>query len=106
MECHLDIAERLNKPVVVEEFGFPRDSVRFDRGTPTRLRDAYYTDLLDRVIGSKAEGGLLAGCNFWGWPARRVRPTTTGSAATISAATRPTSRRASTASTTTTRPPN
>lgn len=35
LECHLDIAERLNKPVVVEEFGFPRDSVRFDRGTPT-----------------------------------------------------------------------
>ena len=39
-------------------------------------------------------------------PARRVRHTTTGSAATISAATRPTSRRASTVSTTTTRPPN
>ena len=73
LECHLDIAERLNKPVVVEEFGFPRDSVRFDRGTPTRLRDAYYTDLLDRVIGSKAEGGLLAGCNFWGW-AGEARP--------------------------------
>ncbi|WP_300256770.1 beta-mannosidase [uncultured Alistipes sp.] len=64
---HLDLAERLRKPVVIEEFGFPRDSVRFERGTPTTARDAYYASLLERIVDSKNRQGVLAGCNFWGW---------------------------------------
>lgn len=67
IDRHLDIAARLHKPAVVEEFGFPRDSFRFERGSATSLRDAYYKYVFDRVAASKAEGGLLAGCNFWGW---------------------------------------
>lgn len=64
---HLDMGKRLCKPVVIEEFGFPRDSVRFERGTPTPGRDAYYARMLERVVASKDEQGILAGCNFWGW---------------------------------------
>lgn len=73
LEWHLDMAKRIAKPAVVEEFGFPRDGVRFDHGSPTSLRDRYYSDLTERVIASKAEGGILAGCNFWGW-AGEARP--------------------------------
>lgn len=64
---HLDMGKRLCKPVVIEEFGFPRDSVRFGRGTPTPGRDVYYARMLERVVDSKNEQGILAGCNFWGW---------------------------------------
>lgn len=74
IDRHLDFAARLGKPVVIEEFGFPRDGFRFDRGSSTELRDSYYEYIFDLVAASKAEGGLLAGCNFWGWGGE-ARPT-------------------------------
>ena len=64
---HLAAAGRCGKPVVIEEFGFPRDGFSFVKGSPTSARDAYYGHLFDRVIASKKECGLLAGVNFWGW---------------------------------------
>lgn len=67
VDRHLALARRLGKPAVIEEFGFPRDDLRFDRGTPTSLRDAYYGYLFDLVVDSKRASGPLAGCNFWGW---------------------------------------
>ena len=67
IDSHLAVAARLRKPAVIEEFGFPRDAFRFDRETPTGLRDAYYKYVFDLVADAKNTGGLLAGCNFWGW---------------------------------------
>lgn len=64
---HLEIAARYGKPVVLEEFGFPRDGFRFAKGTPTSARDTYYRHVLGRVAESCREGGLFAGVNFWGW---------------------------------------
>lgn len=51
------------KPIVLEEFGFPRDSMAIAIGTPTTVRDAYYTHIFDMITTD----GTLAGCNFWGW---------------------------------------
>lgn len=67
IDMHLEIGRRLNKPVIIEEFGFPRDSFQFARNTPTTLRDAYYSEILDRLVESKRSGGILAGANFWAW---------------------------------------
>ncbi len=67
IDRHIAMAARLGKPVVIEEFGFPRDGFRFDPASATALRDRYYRTVFDRVIASKEVGGLLAGCNFWGW---------------------------------------
>ena len=50
-------------PVVLEEFGYPRDRFMFAAGTPTEGRDRYYAFVFD-LIG---RGKSLAGCNFWGW---------------------------------------
>lgn len=72
---HLAFAERLGKPVVIEEFGFPRDGFGFMLDTPTASRDAYYEYVFSLVEKSAAEGGLLAGCNFWGWGGE-ARPST------------------------------
>lgn len=36
----------MNKPLVLEEFGLPRDSVMFDRKSSTVLRDRYYEEIL------------------------------------------------------------
>ncbi len=64
---HLEIAEKYGKPVVLEEFGFPRDDFRFAQGTPTTARDEYYRHVFGRIVKSAEEGGLFAGLNFWGW---------------------------------------
>jgi len=61
------IARRLRKPLVVEEFGFPRDGGSFDPGTPTALKDRFYGLITGAVLDSVRSGGPLQGCNFWGW---------------------------------------
>jgi mannan endo-1,4-beta-mannosidase len=61
------IAKRLGKPLVIEEFGFPRDGGSFDPGTPTSFKDRYYKLIYDAVLASIRSGGPLQGANFWGW---------------------------------------
>ncbi len=67
IDDHLALAEKYGKPVVLEEFGFPRDGFQFKQGTPTTARDAYYTHVFGRIEDSARNGGLFAGLNFWGW---------------------------------------
>ncbi len=64
---HEALAGELGKPLVIEEFGFPRDGMRFAPGTPTVCRDAYYEHLFSLVCRAAARQGALAGCNIWGW---------------------------------------
>jgi mannan endo-1,4-beta-mannosidase len=63
----LGIARRLNKPLVIEEFGFPRDNGSFDPGTPTTFKDRFYQLIYSAVLDSIRSGAPLQGCNFWGW---------------------------------------
>ena len=67
IDRHLEICERIQKPLVMEEFGYPRDDFKFALGTPTKGRDGFY-DYVFALVGDNAEkGGSFAGCNFWGW---------------------------------------
>lgn len=61
-EHHKRIAP-VGKPLVLEEFGYPRDSMAIALGSPVEARDAYYDDVFAVVCDS----GMVAGCNFWGW---------------------------------------
>ncbi len=54
---------RTDKPIVLEEFGFPRDSMAYTPGSPTTARDEYYSF----VFSQMQDGGKLNGANFWGW---------------------------------------
>ena len=67
IDAHLALAAKYGKPVVLEEFGFPRDGFQFKQGTSTDSRDAYYKHVFGRIVESAREGGLFAGLNFWGW---------------------------------------
>ncbi|KAA6318802.1 mannan Endo-1 4-beta-mannosidase, partial [termite gut metagenome] len=64
---HLAIANKLQKPLVIEEFGYPRDGFLFSPGSPTTLRNDYYKYVFDRIANDSPSGKLLAGCNFWAW---------------------------------------
>ena len=67
IQMHMPVAQKLGKPIVLEEFGFPRDDFQFAKGTPTTARDEYYEHVLQKVVDAAKEEGLFAGINFWGW---------------------------------------
>lgn len=67
IRVHADLGRTLKKPLVIEEFGYPRDGGCFDAKSPTRAKDAYYRFVLDHVVRSRQQGDVLAGANFWGW---------------------------------------
>lgn len=62
---HIELAEQLGRPLVIEEFGFPRDEGRFDSEGSTRFRDRFYALIHDTVLESARAGGPLVGSNFW-----------------------------------------
>ena len=67
LDRHLDICAKINKPLVMEEFGYPRDGVSFSKQSSTTARDAYYSYVFSLLADDLAKGGYLQGCNFWGW---------------------------------------
>lgn len=62
---HIVVAKELGKPVVLEEFGYPRDGFQFSKTSSTTGRDKYY-DFVFQLVMSE-DYPLLNGCNFWGW---------------------------------------
>lgn len=64
---HLDVARRLNKPIVLEEFGLPRDYHGFSPEESTVSRDTYYSNAFGQVLDNAGRLGPLAGCNIWAW---------------------------------------
>ena len=64
---HVELADKINKPLVVEEFGFPRDYLDFRKESGVECRDEYFSFVFNLIKQSHAEGGRFAGCNFWSW---------------------------------------
>ena len=68
------VAGYLKKPMVIEEFGLPRDHESLDPSSTTTFRDRFYAKLLG-YIGNQP-GGVkeIAGANFWAFGGT-ARPT-------------------------------
>lgn len=67
IDRHLAICARLSKPLVMEEFGYPRDGFSSSLSSTTEGRDGYYKYVFSLVGDNAEKGGYFAGCNFWGW---------------------------------------
>lgn len=63
IEQHYALMSVAGKPMVLEEFGYPRDNYSVAQGTPTTARDTYYKYVFSIIRDS----GKIAGCNFWSW---------------------------------------
>lgn len=60
---HLSAIEGSGRPLVIEEFGYPRDGFSFSIDAPVTARDKYYRHIIERC----AADDRIAGYNFWGW---------------------------------------
>ena len=67
------VAKKLDKPLVIEEFGLPRDGIKFDAASPTTFRDKYYSHVLSLIAGQPNGNEFIAGANFWAF-CGAVRP--------------------------------
>jgi len=67
LQAHEAIARRLGKPMIIEEFGFPRDGELYDPSVGTSFRQRYYGMIYSAVESSVTQGGPICGSNFWAW---------------------------------------
>jgi len=68
MASHVRLARRLEKPLVIEEFGYPRDGAdAFAPSIATTYKDRFYGQIYAAIEADVAAGGPLAGSNFWAW---------------------------------------
>ena len=67
MKEHMVIAEKLQKPIVMSEFGFPREKESLDLNASIENRNIFYKAIFESVNESEINNGVLAGLNFWGF---------------------------------------
>jgi mannan endo-1,4-beta-mannosidase len=63
---HVARATQVGKPLLLEEFGFPRDGGSFDPDSPTTARDRYFAEiygLVRSLLGSTPMAGIMP----WAW---------------------------------------
>lgn len=63
IKLHIDSISQFNRPLVIEEYGYPRDERGFTTDYPTTYRDRYMDHLLTYLTDSVG----IAGENFWAW---------------------------------------
>ncbi len=67
IDSHIDIANDLNKPTVIEEFGLDRDLASFAVDSTTVYRDQFFQSVFARLTDRAAKGDAIAGYNVWAW---------------------------------------
>ena len=67
LDQHIVFAEEIGKPLVLDEFGIPRDLHAYSPQAGTTTRDLFYTRVFEHIRANAADGGPFAGSNFWTW---------------------------------------
>lgn len=64
---HIKVAQNLKKPLVLEEFGFPREKESLDKKASVENRDHYYEFVFKKMKNSIKTGLPFSALNFWGY---------------------------------------
>lgn len=67
IEEHVKIAQKINKPIVLEEFGISRDENNYDPNSSIKIRDEYYQSIFEKIYSLSKTIPQVAGVNFWAW---------------------------------------
>jgi mannan endo-1,4-beta-mannosidase len=63
---HATLAAKVGKPILLEEFGFPRDGGSYDPKAPVTLRDQYFNEVYG-LVQSLLPATPMAGIMPWAW---------------------------------------
>ena len=64
---HIKVAQNLKKPLVLEEFGFPREKESLDKKASVENRNHYYEFVFEKMKTSIKAGLPFSALNFWGY---------------------------------------
>jgi mannan endo-1,4-beta-mannosidase len=67
IKLHAAASSLLKKPMVIEEFGLPRDLQSFDPDATVTLRNQYFASLFNLWSENMAKSGAIAGFNIWAY---------------------------------------
>lgn len=67
IEQHIVVAEKMRKPLVLEEFGFPREKESYDKNSSVENRNQYYKAIFNKLEHSIKNKKAFTGLNFWGY---------------------------------------
>ena len=64
---HIEVAKRLKKPIILEEFGYPRSQESLDRNASVVFRNQFYKAIFERLEKSISNNEPFIALNFWGY---------------------------------------
>ena len=67
IDRHAHEMTKINKPLVIEEFGLPRDEHLYSLSAGTGSRNIYYGFIMNELVKSIHTDGVIRGVNFWGF---------------------------------------
>jgi mannan endo-1,4-beta-mannosidase len=67
IDDHIKVANNLKRPIIIEEFGLPRENENLLANSSVANRDIFYNYIFSRVAESVKNNGSLQGANFWGF---------------------------------------
>jgi mannan endo-1,4-beta-mannosidase len=67
LNWHIETANKMGKPIVLEEFGINRDGGAFSPAATTNYRDRFYAAVYGLLARRAQAGDAIAGSNFWAW---------------------------------------
>jgi mannan endo-1,4-beta-mannosidase len=65
IQQHEMVMMQIKKPLVIEEFGMPRDNFSFSLQATVIYRDRYFESVLQHLMKSRKTNSSIAGINFW-----------------------------------------
>jgi mannan endo-1,4-beta-mannosidase len=67
IDAHIKVAQNLKRPIIIEEFGLPRENESLVSSSSVANRDVFYNYIFNRVLESHKNKGVLQAANFWGF---------------------------------------
>ena len=64
---HITVAKELNRPIVLEEFGYPRNHESLDRNASSEFRNQFYNAIFKRLDDAITNNEPFVALNFWGY---------------------------------------
>mmetsp|Transcript_21580 Transcript_21580/g.24002 ORF Transcript_21580/g.24002 Transcript_21580/m.24002 type:complete len:368 (+) Transcript_21580:160-1263(+) len=77
IDGNVDLNKKLQKPMVLEEFGLGRNGNSYDPTSAVDIKDDYFAGVFKTVYDHAKNGNLMSGVNFWAYGGQG-RPATNG----------------------------